>query len=343
MMKYHSNIRWIVLTQKLAAILIILAMTATTLYIHSPESQASGYSVIILSHYNKTLKIGQSFYLTGISSNLKRISWKSSSSRIASVNTYGQVTAKKAGTCKITAKVSGGEASCRVIVQKTVLTLSAASVSMENGASFRLTAKTSNGAPVSWRSSRSSVAVIDDHGKIDALKVGETVITATADGTKKICRVTVKKPKVTLSRNSLSLYRTQSSRLTAKVSSGRTVSWKSRKKSIATVDARGLVTAKKHGTATITATVDGVTKECEVTVMPPTITLSKTSVSLKKGRSFILQAKVSSGIKPVWTSSKSSVATVSKDGSVTARKKGSCYIYAAEDGTKKSCHITVTA
>ncbi|MBO5073042.1 MAG: Ig-like domain-containing protein, partial [Eubacterium sp.] len=117
----------------------------------------------------------------------------------------------------------------------------------------------------------------------------------------------------------------------------------SRKKSIATVDAKGLVTAKKHGTATITATVDGVTKECEVTVVPPAISLSKTSVSLKKGRSLVLNAKVSSGIKPVWTSSKSSVASVNKEGKVTARKKGSCYIYAAEDGTKKGCHITVTA
>ncbi len=343
MMKYHSNVRWIVLTRKLSAILILLAVTAEALYTHSPESQASGYSVIILSHYNKTLKIGQSFYLSGISSNFKRISWKSSSSKIASVNTYGQVTAKKAGTCKITAKVSGGEASCRVTVQKTVLTLSAASVSMENGASFRLTAKTSNGSPVTWRSSRSSVAAIDEYGRIEAVKVGETVITAAADGTKKSCRVTVKKPKVTLNRSTLSLYRTQSCRLTAKVSSGRTVSWKSRKKSIATVDAKGLVTAKKHGTATITATVDGVTKECEVTVVPPAISLSKTSVSLKKGRSLVLNAKVSSGIKPVWTSSKSSVASVSKEGKVTARKKGSCYIYAAEDGTKKGCHITVTA
>ncbi len=343
MMKHHSTVRWIVLTHKLAAILILLAMTATTLYIHSPETQASGYSVIILSHYNKTLKIGQSFYLAGISSNGKRISWKSSSSKTASVNTYGLVTAKKAGGCRITAKVSGAEASCRITVQKTTITLSAATVSMENGTAFRLSARTSNGSAVTWKSSRSSVAAIDDRGNIKALKVGETVITATADGTKKTCRVTVKKPKVTLSRTNVSLYRTQTCQLTARVSSGRPVSWRSRKKSVATVDEKGMITAKKHGTAIITATVDGVSRECEVIVSSPVIKLSKTSVSLKKGRSLTLSATVSSGIKPAWSSSKSSIATVSRSGKVTARKKGTCYIYATEDGTKKGCHITVTA
>lgn len=343
MMKHHSAIRWIVLTHKLAAILILLAMTATTLYIHSPVTQASDYSVIILSHYNKSLKIGQSFYLVGISSNGKRISWKSSSSKTASVNTYGLVTAKKAGSCKITAKVSGAEASCRVTVQKTAITLSAASVSMENGASFRLSAKTSNGSAVTWKSSRSSVVTIDDRGNMEALKVGETVITATADGTKKTCRVTVKKPKVTISQTGVSLYRTQTHKLTARVSSGRPVSWRSRKKSVATVDENGVITAKKHGTAIITATVDGVSRECEVIVSSPVIKLSKTSVSLKMGKSVTLNATVSSGIKPVWTSSKTSVATVNKSGKVTARKKGTCYIYAAEDGTKTGCHITVTA
>lgn len=342
-MKNHSDIRWIALTHKLAAILIILAMTATTLYTYSPMAQAAGYSVIILSHYKKTLKIGQVFYLVGVSSNGKRISWKSSSSKTASVNTYGLVTAKKAGSCQITARVSGGEASCRVTVQKTTLTLSAASVSMENGASFRLSGKTSNGSAIQWRSSRSSVATIDEQGRIEAQKVGETVITASADGTKKTCRVTVKKPKVTLSQDKVSLYRTQTHRFTVRVSSGRPVSWKSRKKSVATVDERGVVTAKKHGTAIITAAVDGVSKECEVIVASPVIKLNKTSASLKKGRTLTLSATVSSGIKPVWSSSNSNVATVNSAGKVTARKKGKCYIYATEDGTKKSCHITVTA
>lgn len=347
-MKHHSNFQGIALTHKLAAILITLAMIASTFYTQPPEIQASGYSFIILSNYNKTLKVGQPFYLAAVSTSGKRITWKSSNSRVAAVNTYGQVTAKKAGTCKITAKTSGAETSCHITVNKTVITLSASTVTMENGAVFRLTGTTSNNSGLTWKSSRPSVASIDDNGTIRAEKTGETVITATADGgvsgcAKKTCRVTVKKPKVTLSHSKIELYRTQSCQLTAKVSSGRSVTWKSNKSSIATVNERGVVTAKKHGTATITAKVDGVTKECEVTVKTPVIQLSQTKVTLKKGKSLTLLAKVSSGISPTWSSSKKSVATVNQKGRVTAIKKGTCYIYASEDGAKEGCYIKVTA
>ncbi len=342
-MKQYSIFRGTALSRKLTAILILIAVTAAVFFNTVPACQASGYSIVILSHYNKTLKIGQSFYLAGVASNGKRITWKSSSARTASVNTYGRVTAKRAGICSITGKTTGGEASCRLTVEKTSITLSAASITMENGASFRLRGSTSNGSVITWRTSRSSVAAIDENGRIEAKKPGECTVTACADGTKKTCKVTVRKPKITLNHSAVKLYRRQTCRLTARVSSGRTVTWKSRKKSVAVISDSGMVTAKKHGTAMITAKVDGVTKECEVTVQPPEIKLNRTSITLKKGKTVSLEAQVSSGIPPSWKSSKSSIATVDKNGLVTARKKGSCVIYASEDGTKESCHITVTA
>lgn len=58
--------------------------------------------VIILTRYSKTMAIGEEFGLIAIASNGKQPTFKSSKSSIASVNTYGRVTAKKAGTCKIT-------------------------------------------------------------------------------------------------------------------------------------------------------------------------------------------------------------------------------------------------
>ena len=93
----------------------------------------------------------------------------------------------------------------------------------------------------------------------------------------------------------------------------------------------------------ITANLDGVTKECEITVKSPMISLSKSSATIKKGKSLKLTAAVSSGNAPAWKSSKSAVASVDSMGKVTAKKKGSCYIYASEDGTKETCHIQVTA
>lgn len=325
-------------------VFLVLVLFCTSFFLNLYSSQASsGYSFIILSRYNCNMKIGQSFFLAGIASNGKRITWKSSKSSIASVNTYGQVTAKKAGTCKIIGKVSGGEASCKITVERTRITLSAATLTMENGTNAILRATTSNGSSICWKSKKSSVASVDENGQIEAYKPGETIITAKADGSVSLCRVIVKKPKVTLNKTKVTMYRGESVALTAKVSSKRKVTWKSKKKSVATVTSTGKVTAIKHGNARITATVDGVTKECEITVKSPNITLNKKSVTIKKGKTMQLTAIVSSNNKPTWKSTKSSVATVSKNGEIRAKKKGTCYIHVSEDGTKESCHVRVTA
>ncbi len=329
--------------QRVLCILILLALIATPYHTMASTAEASGFSFVILNSYRKTIQIRQSFYLAAITSNGKKPTWKSSDSKVASVNTYGQVTGKRGGTCRITAKIRGAEASCTVTVQKTTISMAAKTISMENGATYQLKARTSNNSPITWKSSRKSVAAIDESGWIEAFKPGETVITAKADGTQATCRVTVRKPKVTLSQSRASLYRKQTLALTANVSNGRKPVWKSRKTSVAAVNDRGVVTAKKHGTAVITATVDGVRKECEITVKSPVIKLSAYSVKLKAGKKTTLRANVSSGIAPAWTSSRSAVATVNSQGTVTAKKKGTCYIYATEDGTRERCTITVTA
>lgn len=334
-MKRHSNFR------RILCILIVLAFTATPLKT-SITADAYDFSLVILNSYQKTIKIQQSFYLVAVTSNGKKPTWKSSNSRVASVNTYGQVTGKKSGTCKITAKIKGAEASCTVTVQKTEISLNFKTLSMENGDSCRLKGSTSNGSAITWRSSKKSVASIDDKGMIETYKPGETVITASADSTRATCRLTVKKPKVTLSKTKASLYRTQTLALTAKVSSGRKPVWKTKKSSVASVTENGVVTAKKHGTAIIYATVDKVRKECEITVKSPDIRLSTDAVTIKAGKKTTLRANVSSGVAPTWKSSKTRVATVTNQGVVTAVKKGTCYIYASEDGTKERCAVTVT-
>lgn len=338
-----SKVQRMVFMRCTAILSAVVLFTTSIMTDPSVSQAASSLSLVILSKYNCTMKIGQSFYLVGVASNGKRVTWKSSSSRIASVNTYGQVTAKRAGTCRITGKVSGGEASCTVTVQKTTVTLSAKTLTMENGTTAILRGYTSNGSPITWKSKKSSVAAIDENGRLDANKPGETTITASADGSSSSCKVTVKKPKITLNLTKASCYRGQTLSLTAKTSSGRRVVWKSRKTSVAKVSENGRVTAIKHGSARITATLDGVTKECEIIVKSPDIKLSHTSILLKKGRVFTLKAAVSSGHAPIWRSSKSSVATVDSKGKITAKKKGSCYIYATEDGAREDCYVQVTA
>ncbi|MDR1767896.1 MAG: Ig-like domain-containing protein [Propionibacteriaceae bacterium] len=74
------------------------------------------------------------------------------------------------------------------------------------------------------------------------------------------------------------------------------------------------------------------------------IKLSKTKLTLKKGKSATLKATVkprgaTATVK--WSSSNSKIAKVNSKGKVTAKKKGKAYIYAKADGKSAKCKVTV--
>lgn len=302
----------------------------------------SSIAFIVLTKYKATIDIGNEFYIIAVTSSGKLPTWKSSDSKIASVNTYGKVIAKKPGTVTITAKIKNAEASCQVSINETKVSISTKSVSMERNDTIKLTATTSNNSKVTWKSSKKTVAIIDENGTVTGMKPGETSITATADKTSATCIVTVRPPTITLNKTKITLYRGQTAKLSAAVSSRANPTWKSNKSSVAFVDETGTITAIKHGIAIIKATVDGVLSTCEVLVQQPTITLSSTDISLKSGNKVNITATISSGNAPIWSTSNANVVTVSQKGTITGVKKGKAYIYAAEDGVKIRCTIYVT-
>ena len=73
------------------------------------------------------------------------------------------------------------------------------------------------------------------------------------------------------------------------------ITWTSSKKSVATVSSKGVVKAKKKGTAVIAAKYGKKKLTCKVTVKQPvkSIKLNKTSATLKKGISLTLKATIS--------------------------------------------------
>jgi uncharacterized protein YjdB len=251
----------------------------------------------------------------------------------------------------------------------TKIKLSKTSVTLQMGKTVNLkatiTPSTAGNKSLTWSSSNKKVATVTSAGKVKAVGKGKATITAKAkDGSKKAasCIVTVTAggnvTKVQLNQASATLTKGNTLQLKATVSpsnaSNKNVTWSSSNKNVATVDAKGKVTAKGNGTATITAkAADGSKKSasCKVTVNVKAsgVELDQTSVTLKKGKTRQLKATVSpsnaSNKNVTWSSSNQKIAVVDSNGKVTAKGKGIATIVAtAADGSKKSasCKFTVT-
>lgn len=132
------------------------------------------------------------------------------------------------------------------------------------GVSQNYTLKLSNNKKkLRWSSSKRSVATVNSKGKVTGKKKGTAVITATVGKSKYKCTITVKKP--VMSKSKLSLNTGMSCTLKI-LYNNKKVKWSSNKKSVATVSSKGKVTAKKTGTATITASIGKTKYKCNVTV-----------------------------------------------------------------------------
>jgi len=112
------------------------------------------------------------------------VDWKSSSGKVAPVNSSGIATANATGTTTITASQGSisGSTNLTVSINGTGLTVSPSSqtISMEQTVQFTATLNGSSVSGVSWSSSRTTIATIDQDGIATGLTVGTTTITATA-------------------------------------------------------------------------------------------------------------------------------------------------------------------
>lgn len=149
-------------------------------------------------------------------------------------------------------------------VEAATVKLSKTSRTMKVGQAYKLTVKGPHGA-VKWKSSKSSVAAVDNSGVVRAKKKGTANIYAQVGKKKLRCRITVKNPAPSINKKSLTIYRGGAFRLTVKYPTSK-VKWTSSNKKVATVNSKGTVVAKKNGKATITAQMRGRKLRCSVVV-----------------------------------------------------------------------------
>ena len=143
--------------------------------------------------------------------------------------------------------------------------------------------------------------------------------------------------KVTINQTNQLLVKGQTCQLKIKGTSKK-VSWKSNKTSVAIVNSAGKVTAKGKGTATIVAKIQGVSKQCKITVEDPK--MDKSNVTLEVAKSTNVKL-VGCSHSITWSSSNPSVASV-KSGKIMAKTVGNTTITAKVHNRKYQCKVKVT-
>ena len=300
----------------------------------------------------------------------KTIAWTSSTTGVATVNSFGVVTPVSVGTATIKATTADGgrTATCAVTVSPIAVTgvaLDSSTLALSVGSTWTLTATVSpsnaTNKAVTWTSGSPGVATVGSAtGLVTAAGAGTATITATtADGSNKAtCVVTVTQSvtSVSVSPSTLQLdVGGAGATMTASVSpanaTNKAVTWSSSNTGVATVSSSGLVTPISSGTATITATTSdgGFTAACAVTVVQLVtgVSLNYGTAVVLVGSSFQLTPSIlpanATNQKVDWFTGDKSTATVSASGLVTGVKAGNATITVfTEDGSySDQCAVTV--
>lgn len=119
------------------------------------------------------------------------------------------------------------------------------------------------------------------------------------------------------------------------------VKYTSDNEKVAVVDENGRVTAKKAGTALITASADGYQSTCRIVVKKPTFKVAKKMIKVKKGKKARIIVKVRPSTKVVFASANKKIAAVTKKGMLKGMKKGQTKIKVKCYGLTKTVIVIV--
>ncbi|NMC27779.1 MAG: hypothetical protein GYA42_06485 [Syntrophomonadaceae bacterium] len=304
----------------------------------------------------------------------QRIIWTSSDKNTAIVSTTGKVTGVTAGKAVISAtSVDGGfKETCQVTVVPPVavtgVSLNQTTLSLTKGFTSALVATVAPGEAtnrtVTWSSSDTTVATVDNSGLVTAVAEGTATITArTLDGGySATCQVTVTAPVavsgVSLNKPSTVITIGYSETLEPVIApdgaTDKSVTWSSDNPAIATVSSTGKVMAVNAGSTVISVKTNdgGFMAKCNVSVVAPvavtSVSINATSASLKVGETITLEADISpadaTNVNVDWFSTDSRIASVS-NGTVTGVAPGIATIMVrTQDGGKTDiCDVTVVA
>lgn len=208
-------------------------------------------------------------------------SWTSSKKSVATVDKNGKITAtSKEGTAVITVTLASKKTAKVTVTVKMIRTTKITKVpktlSLTTGKKYTLkpvVTPSNSQEKVTYKSSNTKIATVSSTGVITAKKVGKVTITVQSGKQKATVTLTVKKAPALKAIKNVPTKKT--------ITKGKTytlkpqlypsgaiakITYTTSNKSIATVDSKGKITAKKKGTAVITVKAGKFTAKCKVTV-----------------------------------------------------------------------------
>lgn len=331
---------------------------------------------ITISPATKTLTVlpgAQDFTVTALdargNSVNKPITWSSSTSSVAAINSSGHATAAANGRTTISATIGNTTGLATLIVAQGSARIDVSEGSHQFIALKRIAriiasyfdANGNAGTPsFTWVSDTPSIASVDQSGNITAVGNGTATITVSANGVSASIFVVVSQSlnKITitdLGSGNVKAFRAKRGFTAVGLDpdgnpiAGKAVSWKSSDISIATVDSTGTATSNTNGTVTITATIDNLSQTISLVVDQQVASILSLNGSgnikaLKRGRQF--QAVDTNGFaiagKTItWSSSSTGIASIDGTGSATAQGNGTTNIVATVDGITVTTTLTI--
>lgn len=300
----------------------------------------------------------------------KVVKWESTASNIVSVDGSGNVKALSNGTAKISAITTDGsnlsdECVVTVTTLATSISLNQNNANLIVGQSLSLNAiiqpSTTSNQNIVWKSNNNSCASVTSDGTVSANATGTATITATtSDGTNlsASCVIVVTNPviSVTLDKTSAELMVGQQIVITASCipsnADNTSITWSTSDNTVATVE-NGVVTAKKLGNATITASsANGIEAKCSINVVPTPISslvLNGSTISIVKNQTFELSCTIypddATSKELIWSSDNENIAKVDESGVVTGISTGETTIIVKAKSNSKisaTCSVIVT-
>jgi uncharacterized protein YjdB len=300
------------------------------------------------------------------------VTWTSSNTSVATVDSDGLATTLAAGTTTITATVGTfTDTSVITVVPARLqsITLTPTNVTLAAGTQQQFTAtgnfddgSTQVLTSALWSSSATSVLTIDANGLGVAVGPGTSTVnvlsgTVSASTSVTVTTATLVSLAIAPPNSSMPNNGTKQFAATGTFSDNstqdmtQTVLWSSSTPSVATITNLGLVTSLATGTTTITAMLGAVNNSTALTVSNVklvSITISPANARVQKGTSlkFTATGNYSDGstatlTNVTWRSSKNNLANMRGSGILHAKKAGTLTVTASASGVTGSTSVTI--